>query len=1824
MCIPATSIPGSDDDRQDELNAPDTGTLERGGKDLSNLFDNLGGWFTENGGQTDNDSLRFIYEGPHFSIGFYDEGYQILYFGDDDEKCGINIQFLGANKVRPEGLDELSHKTNHLIGNDPSGWQRNLSSFRSLVYRELYDGIDLVFYFSELGLKYDFRVLAGGDPVDICLLYEGMRSLDIGEGGDLVISTDAGDFREHAPYSYQPVNGEKVEVPSHFVTDGRKVGFEVGDYDVSRSLIIDPLIYSTYIGGSGDEGYGFLASDITIDSDNNSYIIGQTVSTDFPTTPGCYDDYHNGNNWKVFVCKLNPDGTDLIFSTLIGGSASSDFGYSIALDSGRNSYITGITGSSNFPTTDDCYDNSYDDNYDVFVTKLNQDGTDLIYSTFVGESRRDAGESIDVDVDGNAYVVGCTASSLFPTTDDCFDDTYNGGDRNCGDVFVFRLNHNGSSLDYSTFIGGWKDEWGLDITLDPDNNVFITGHTTSDDFPTTEGCFDDSYNGEGDDWGGDVFVTGLKNDGSDLLYSTFVGGSDNDKGACITLDGEKNAVVAGETSSFDFYVTENAPDRTYHGNNDAFIFRLNADGSDIHYSSFLGGDQRDKAEAVVVDPDGNAYITGYTNSSDFPTTPGCYCDSNNGDYDVFVTIIDEQGSTFQYSTYFGGDEGDYGWGISLDDHEVIYVVGKTFSPDIETTPTCFDDSYNYRCDMIVFSLNYTSPTAIIESISPSIALEGDPVHFAGNGRDTGEIVRYSWLSSIDGEIYNDSDPEFSISVLSPGQHVVYLMVQDDDGYWSPSVNDTFIIHEKPEAHIDHITPNPATDEESIHFGGYGIDDGSIVRYVWRIDQEELNNGTVNEFSLDSYPSGSYDVYFKVQDDYEVWSDEVTRSLLVHEVPTAEIISISPNPGMDTDTFRFEGSGTDDGTISRYSWRTEDLELYNGTESEFSSTDLHSGVHKIYFKVRDDNGVWSQEVHDTLEIRGSPVAEIISISPNPAAEQSGVTFKGKGIDDGTITRYVWRSNMSGEFLNGSGDESSYAGLPVGNHTISLKVRDNHGLWSDEVFSFLTIHSKPGLRIESITPSPALENEDIRFLGVGEDDGEVVRYVWYSSINNEIYNGTEPEFTISDLSIGYHIISLRVQDNEGAWSELVSTYLAVHRKPIAIIHSISPELCFEGEEIEFSGYGIDDGVISQCIWRSSIDGEFFSFPSGNISYDGLSAGTHTIYFKVRDNHDVWSEEVSIYLIISPRPVAVIDSIDPVYVEPGISVQCAGHGEDNWSIVAYSWRSDIDGTLSENPSFSINNLSNGAHRIYLRVQNEHGVWSWEANQKVIVNCVPICSIGSITPNPSYETVEITFTSASSDDGQIENYVWRSSIDGEFYNDTKSIFTNSYLSVGNHTIFHRVGDEYGEWSEEVSTYLMIEPHTIEIWSPSEDETVSGRCVIEGMASPIPSGENSKILIRIDDGEWEDVEDSLCMWDICSWEYNWNTYLIENGPHTIHAKAFNGRSWSEPVLINVIVENGEDFQVIYPPKWEKGQSWTWSYTIDIEGMKSRMMIVETVVGKDITKTDNGTPLGEPCYKLRSRMTLYGSTLFSSDAWLSMETMEVLHEEFDEGEEALFLYGFIGSLEWPLIILPSGKGEWSDAGEITVPGGSYHCYKYETWGGNALYYSPQLGHVVKAELIGMTYILEETGSKDDDGSSIPAIIFISIAGIIIVLLGLFVLRSSKKTVMTEAGNEKLGPTQTGPQDEPEPPSPLRHNSHQSPPVHPPPQLPSKTNGDQIEAGPDQPQGIQQVQPPASEQPTTRSPQNHQDLTGLRHCPQCGEKVPEDFIFCTKCGSREAK
>ncbi len=708
---------------------------------VSDLYGKLPLSFEKNQGQTGR-TVDFLSRGPGYALflssseavfsvksagpavpkplGHAERSLSLTHLDKENRKTDVSyvhMRFLGADaNASAFGEKALPGKVNYLKGKNPSEWRTNVPTYEKVRYREVYDGIDLVYYGNQSQLEYDFVVAPGADPSQIAFVFnvdgEGRldKDIEIGSNGDLILHTSTGDICLRKPIVYQQIEGRRQSVDGQYsVGDDCIVSFTLSEYDRTLPLVIDPvvLIYSTYVGGAlSDQGV-----DIAVDEMGNAYITCWTDSSDIPVSAGAVHSEHGvGGSFDVFVAKLNSEGTKLEYSAYIGGTED-DLSIGIAVDGDGSAYVTGWTKSDDFPVTSGAFQAELaGGSFDVFVLKLDSTGSSLEYSTYLGGAVDDSSRGIALDDLGNAYVVGATNSSDFPVSSGAFQEEFGGGEK---DGFVTKLNSEGTDLEYSTYLGDESLDLITAVAVDDLGYAYITGATDSTGFPTTDGAFQSEY--AGGDY--DAFVAKLDTSGSSLQYSTFLGGEAGDQStyADIDVDEEGNAFVVGATDSLDFPVSAEAFQVAFAGGLfDTFAVKLNSTGTALEYATYLGGAGDDPVTGIAVGVEGSAYVVGKTDSVNFPLTDDALQTQHGEDgASAFVLKLNSTGSALEYSTLLGGALVDGSLGVAVDEEDVAYIVGTTTSRDFPTTPGAFQSSYKGGAfDAFVTKLSVESPSEV--------------------------------------------------------------------------------------------------------------------------------------------------------------------------------------------------------------------------------------------------------------------------------------------------------------------------------------------------------------------------------------------------------------------------------------------------------------------------------------------------------------------------------------------------------------------------------------------------------------------------------------------------------------------------------------------------------------------------------------------------------------------------------------------------------------------------------------------------------------------------------------------------------------------------------------------------------------------------------------------------------------------------------------------------------------------------------------------------------------------------------------------------------
>jgi hypothetical protein len=1073
----------------------------------------------------------------------------------------LRLRLVGANpSPRVRGLDELPGKSNYFIGNDPSKWRTNVPTYAKVECRQVYPGVNLVYYGNQQQLEHDFVVEPGADPSAIRLAIEGADKLEVDAAGDLVLHAAGGDVRLRKPVLYQEVEGVRREIAAGYVlgsgippgaggtrgvprarfsrsgvptpalhrqSETVEVSFEVGAYDRAQALVIDPvLVYSTYLGGSSED-YGF---GIAVDSAGNAYVTGRTASTNFPTASPLQAAY-GGSDWDAFVAKLNAAGSALVYSTYLGGSGSDELGFGIAVDSAGNAYVAGQTTSTNFPTASPLQAAS-GGGYDAFVAKLNAAGSALLYSTYLGGSGGDFGQGIAVDSSGNAYVMGRTNSTNFPTASP-LQATYGGA----GDAFVAKLNAAGSALVYSTYLGGSGSDGGLGIAVDSSGNAYVTGCTFSTNFPTVSPLQAASGGG------GDAFAAKLNAAGSALLYSTYLGGSGEDSGLGIAVDSPGNAYVTGNTTSTNFPTASPLQPAFVGGSTDAFVAKLNAADSGLVYSTYLGGSGADCGTGIAVDSSSNAYVTGSTSSTNFPTASPLQA-TYGGNIDAFVVKLNAAGSALAYSTYLGGSGNDSGLGIALDASGNAYVTGYTGSTDFPTASPlqpAFGGGYD------AFVAKITQPN--------------------DNFADARPIGAVPFTDTVDTSQYSTEATDPS-STCAGGKKIATAWYS-----FTPSVNGGFIADTFGSSYDTVL---------SVWTGS----PGSFTQVACNDD----TSGTQSQVGISVTAGVTY--YFMVS----AYSTAGTLVFHLTTIPAPAITSISPSSvpsGASSVYITVTGTGFISSSVVRWNGADRSSYYHSPTELAFyaNNTDVaEAGTAQI--TVYTPGAGTSNAV--TFTITSNPVPTITSLSPSSASAGSSsvyVTITGTGFTVASEVR--WNGVKASSYSFHSSTEMAFwppsADLAQAGTGLVTVYNPPTGGGTSNAATF-TITSNPVPTITSLSPSSAPSGASsvyVTITGTGFTIASEVRWNGAKASSYSFHSSTEMAFWPPSASLaqaGTAQVTVYNPPTGGGTSNAVT--FTIESNPVPTITSLSPSCAQAGASsvyVYITGAGFN--VASEVRWNGA---------------------------------------------------------------------------------------------------------------------------------------------------------------------------------------------------------------------------------------------------------------------------------------------------------------------------------------------------------------------------------------------------------------------------------------------------------------------------------------------------------------------------------------------------------------------------------------------------------------------------------------------------------------
>lgn len=1178
----------------------------------------------------------------------------------------LDITFVGAQPSAPRASDPLPFLSNYLLGDDPDSWVTGARTFGRVVYSDLWEDIDIEYRIHEGRLKYDILVRPGGDPSDVRLGLNGQNSISTLADGSLAIGTTTGQVLELPPVAFVEPESDKTVECRFVIHDEGTYGFDVGDYDEGATLVIDPLVNSTFLGGSDIEDIGSVA----LDNNGNVLVTGYTRSLDLPLTDDAIDNMTGGS--CAYVSKLDANLTQLQYSTYIGGSEW-DYGRAVGADPDGSIYVAGCTMSYDFPTTDGAFQTVHAGSWDVFVCKLDADGTRFEYSTLLGGSRKDNPSylpdvAMHVDDAGAAYVAGSTESDDFPTTNGAFQNARVGGE----DAYLAKIHPLGGSLEYSTFIGGSGNEYCFDLAVSSGGEAYFCGQTSSLDLPTTTGSYQENHTGDYSD----MFVGALSSDGSSLEYLTHVGGWSSEEAVSLALDAKGALYVHGTVLGTDFPTTtdayqENAPG----GGGDPVLFKLSPKGDAIEYATFVGGSGYDLAGYITVDQLGNVYLTGWTSSNDFPTTADCDQDTfRGGGYDCYVSAISPDGDDLLFSTYLGMNQLDVSYGLVFDGNASLYVCGFTQSGNFPMTTGAYQPTFgggNGDGFVVRYVIDVAMPIA--NAGEDFVIDQHETVSFNGTGSwDNLGIVDFTWRFIYDGAevTLGGMRPKFTFHTV--GIYIVNLTVTDPAGN---TAWDLVMVT------VRDITP-PLADAgqnvtviqyQTVMFDGKGSTDNvGVHKWTWTFiyaNTPATLHGPTPLFTFQD--AGVYVVQLNVTDEAGNWAT-AEMTVRVRDV-TAPVADAGRDLRIDQHkTVTFDGTRSHDNVgITNWTWSLEyegvNVTLY-GPSPNFTFNE--PGLYTMSLKVADGEGN-----SDTDSI----LVEVIDIErPNAMAgedltldQDHTVVFDGTGSWDNVgIATFEWSFEYDNITIKLDGVSPNFFFHTAGVYTVMLVVTDDAGNWASD-FVVVTVLDITVPIADAGLDVTVDQHQVVSFDGSGSwDNSGIVRWTWEFSYKgtNFTLGGATPSFLFDEAGTFEVVLTVADPfDNED------SDVLTV------TVSDTTPPVADPGEDVD-----VPQGVAVELNATLSHDNVGIEEWEWTLSYQGMDVSikgeVQQFTFEVPGMY-----EVKLNVVdgagnngFGTLSVTVRDTTPPVAIGPGHMTVDLGKrrtldgssSTDNVGIVQYIW--------------------------------------------------------------------------------------------------------------------------------------------------------------------------------------------------------------------------------------------------------------------------------------------------------------------------------------------------------------------------------------------------------------------------------------------------------------------------------------------------------------------------------------------------------------------------
>jgi len=961
----------------------------------------------------------------------------------------VFVKLVGAeNSTKIIGLNPVNGTANYYYGSDSSAWKNGINLTTEVQYTELYPGIALNLSGKGGNLKSEYVVQAGADPAVIKLEYSGQDSLSLNQSGDLIIKTAGRDIVDQAPVAYQVINGSKVKVDcSYKIGAENTVTFTLGSYNKEETLIIDPVLrYSLYFGGEGrdqgnciavdNDGYAYFIG--TTWSDHLKYLKNQTMTSGMSAqglAPGSVQPYYGGGDKDAFIIKINPDGTDLVYISYIGGSGT-DEGTGLVIDKEGNAYIGGGTNSADFPVKN-AFRNKISGGYDAWVAKLDPSGKDLVFSTYVGGTSDDFAYGIAIDDKKDVFITGETKSWDYPVVNRYQLSPFGG----LSDAFITKLVPEGNSIVYSNFIGGSANEAGSAVTIDPNGYACIVGQTESPNFQVIK-PYQSKLKGTFN-----AFVTKFDPEGKyPAAYSTYLGGNNWDDGKGIIAHPDGSLTVVGSTKSSDF-PTVNPIQPQLKGLQDGFIATLTADGSALNQSTYFGGSMVDSISAVAQDATNNIYIVGTSDSPDLPATLA-YQSKLGGKSDLMLTKFNPIISQIEYCTYIGGSDIDEGRGVAVTGEGDAYMTGYTTSINF---PKVWPYQQNYGDgDRDAFVAVISNHDMIPVTDFVGVPTEGDApltVQFT----DTSLGIPTSWAWDF-GDGCNTTERNPVHIYEKPGVYTVSLTAANIVSTQKKTKENYITVREPVKPPVADFNANPQSGviPLSVCFTDLSTNQPTSWSWVFGDGGSSQEQNPTHVYTV----AGTYTVNLTATN--RAGSSSKEKPQFINALPnvTKPVADFNANP--TTGNAPLLVNFTDLSRNNPTAWRWDFGDGQTATQQNPTHLFTNPGVYSVTLNVSNTAGsdqITKPNLINATKAGSAPVAQFRG---NPTVGVAPLTVSFTDLSGGNPTKWVWN------FGDGSTSEEQHpvhVYQAVGEYTVTLTAKNEFGENTKVQEKYIHVLEKP---------------------------------------------------------------------------------------------------------------------------------------------------------------------------------------------------------------------------------------------------------------------------------------------------------------------------------------------------------------------------------------------------------------------------------------------------------------------------------------------------------------------------------------------------------------------------------------------------------------------------------------------------------------------------------------------------------------------------------------------------------------------------------------------